>query len=145
MSWLRGFESNLQECCYYTSVMSRNSSVSMRAGWQGIRVPFPSGERDFSLIHWVKTGSGSHPAFCPVDDWNFSHEDKWARAWSLLLTYMSCEGPECVEIYLKKLHALVHSIGTSLPSTYEPSACQFSMGHHFCHALQLLCYEWRAG
>jgi hypothetical protein len=30
------------------------------------RVQFPAGARNFSLHHSVQTGSGAHPAFCPV-------------------------------------------------------------------------------
>jgi hypothetical protein len=39
-------------------------SAGLRAGWSGVRVPTRAG--DFSLHHRVQTGSGAHPASCPM-------------------------------------------------------------------------------
>jgi hypothetical protein len=37
---------------------SRNNAAGVR---------FPAGERDFSLLHSVQTGSGAHISSCPMD------------------------------------------------------------------------------
>jgi hypothetical protein len=42
---------------------------------------------NFSLHHRVHTGSGAHPASCPVGTWDFPPGSKAAGAWNWPLTY----------------------------------------------------------
>jgi hypothetical protein len=48
----------------------RRSSVGIALGYglddRGSRVRFPAGAGNFSIHHHVQTGSGVHPASCPV-------------------------------------------------------------------------------
>jgi hypothetical protein len=56
--WLDGMQKKFR---------SRNSSVGIATGY-GLdgRVHFPSGTRDFSLLHSVQTGSEAHPFSYPI-------------------------------------------------------------------------------
>jgi hypothetical protein len=47
-----------------TSVKGLDYSHSLN--FKGSRVRFPAGAGKFSLHHCVQTGSGAHPASCPV-------------------------------------------------------------------------------
>jgi hypothetical protein len=55
------YTNNVRINCYEES---RGSSVDVVTGWPG-EVRFPLGEI-FFLLHSVQTGSGTHPASCPV-------------------------------------------------------------------------------
>jgi hypothetical protein len=49
---------------YVAKDSSRDSSVGIATGWTaGVRLP---AVQDFSLLHSVQTGSGTHPASYPV-------------------------------------------------------------------------------
>jgi hypothetical protein len=54
----------------YNLFMSRGSSVSVAPGYglddRAIGVPYPAEARDFSSNFCVQTGSGAHPASCPM-------------------------------------------------------------------------------
>jgi hypothetical protein len=56
--------------CKYLSMGSRVSSGSIVSGYglddRAIGVQFPVGAKDFSSILCVQTGSGAHPASCPM-------------------------------------------------------------------------------
>jgi hypothetical protein len=57
-----------------------------------IWVIFPAGSRDFSLLHSVQTGSGSHPASYPMGTGGCLPGGKAVVAWSWPLTFIKCWG-----------------------------------------------------
>jgi hypothetical protein len=54
----------------WLSEKSRDISVGIALGYglddRGSRIRFPAGVGNFSLHHRIQTGSGVHPASCPV-------------------------------------------------------------------------------
>jgi hypothetical protein len=67
--------------------ISRDRSVAIVTGYNlQARVRFPTGERDFSLLHSVHTGSGAHPVSYIVGTGSSFHSGKAAGAWSWSLT-----------------------------------------------------------
>jgi hypothetical protein len=67
----------------YSVIRGRDGSVGndrLRAGRLVVR--FPAGERCFSLLHSVQTGSGAHPAFYTKGTVGFFPRDKATEAWS---------------------------------------------------------------
>jgi hypothetical protein len=73
-------------CCFFktflfyskTIIDFRGGARIAQSGWMtGVR--FPTGERDFSLLHSVQTGSGAHPASYPMGTGGYFPEGKAAR------------------------------------------------------------------
>jgi hypothetical protein len=69
---------------------SRDTSVGIVIGYvlddRMIGVRFPAGAGNFSLRHHVKTGTGAHLAFYPMDTGDSFPGDKAAEVWSWQLT-----------------------------------------------------------
>jgi hypothetical protein len=71
---LHNVEKHFYEYQYVAQLVQRRPT-----GWvAGIR--FPTGERDYSLLHSVQTGSGAHPASYPVGTGSSFPWTKAARA-----------------------------------------------------------------
>jgi hypothetical protein len=62
--------------------MSRDSSVGIATGHYGLddRGSIPGEGWEFSLHHRVQTGSGAHPAYCPMGTEGSFREGKAAVA-----------------------------------------------------------------
>jgi hypothetical protein len=79
----------------------------------GIR--FPTGAGNCSLLHHVQTGSGAHPASCPMGTRGYFPGNKAAGSQGLKLTthlHLVPRSKECVELYLhspKVLHSRAHN------------------------------------
>jgi hypothetical protein len=49
----------------------------------GTRVQFLAEAREFSLLHSIQSGSGTHPASCPMNNWGSFSRDKVTRIMKL--------------------------------------------------------------
>jgi hypothetical protein len=70
-----------------TNCVSRSSSVSIVSDYgldnRAMGVRSPAGAKDFSSILCVQTGSGAHPASCPMGTWVLSPGLKRGRGVTL--------------------------------------------------------------
>jgi hypothetical protein len=66
----------------FTAILkSRDSSVGIATGWTAEGSEFGSRQgREFSLLHVVQTGSGSHPPSSPLGTWGSFPGGKVAKA-----------------------------------------------------------------
>jgi hypothetical protein len=81
-------------CALFTEGLSalmtkRDSPVGIATGYElddwgaGVWIKL---DREFYLLHVVKTGSGAHPAFCPMGTGGYFLGSETAEAWSWPLT-----------------------------------------------------------
>jgi hypothetical protein len=113
---------NFHSCVF--SLKSRDSSFGIATDhWlddRMIGVRFPVGSGNFSLRHFIQTGSGAHTASYPMGTRGSFPEGKAAGREADHSPPSSAEVKECVEIYLHssiRLHGVVLklSTGTNLP------------------------------
>jgi hypothetical protein len=73
---------NMQFTLHITNLKSCSVDRATCYGSDGRRicVPLPGGATEFSLLHGVHTGSGAHPASCPVGTTGTSFGDEAAGA-----------------------------------------------------------------
>jgi len=72
-----------------------------------IRVWFPVGAGNSSLLHCIQTSSGAHQAYYPMCTRGCFTRGKVAEAWSWPLTSSQCWGQECMVLYL---HPQIHLV-----------------------------------
>jgi hypothetical protein len=89
---------------FYQLLKSWDNSVSITTGYGlddlMIRVWFPKGIGNFSLWHCVQTGSGAHPASCPVDTGALSMRVKQPGHEADHSPPSNAKIKECLELYL---------------------------------------------
>jgi hypothetical protein len=80
---------------FFLSFFSNRNSTDYGLDHRG---SIPRGENIFSLLHQVQTGSGTHPASCPVDISDTFPGLRRPNVWSWSFTSIKFQGQECVEL-----------------------------------------------
>jgi hypothetical protein len=94
-------------------------SIQWRAtGWTAW-VRFPTGSKDFSLLHRVQTGSGAHPASYVMGTGGSFPDDKEAVAWSWPLACHLVPRSRMVEL----LHLILFQFWWFFKNSVRENAC----------------------